>query len=276
MNFVPAVTAPENIKGGAWWFVFKRDELLVLQKDEKVNIPFADDISEINLTPLKTQYLGTLEGRHCIAAEAELETPAPEGMAFRNLRSLLGQFEDGFFALAGRAFQVISWDVNHQFCGRCGTPTEQRKEERAKVCPKCGLVSYPRISPAVIVAVTNQNKILLARSSRFKSNMYSVLAGFVEAGETFEDCIKREIMEEVNVEVKNIRYFGSQPWPFPDSLMVGFTAEYASGELKADGDEIVDVRWFSAEEIPAIPGRWSIARRLIDWFTDTYKERDKV
>lgn len=217
-----------------------------------------------------------LEGRPCFTAEAALETEAPQGMAFRNLRSLLGEFENDFFALAGRAFQVISWDINHQYCGRCGSPTEERHDERSKVCPNCGLVCYPRISPAVIVAVTSQNKILLAKSSRFKSNMYSVLAGFVETGETFEDCIRREIKEEANIEVKNISYFGSQPWPFPDSLMVGFTAEYASGELRADGVEIVDLKWFTADEIPSIPGKWSIARRLIDSFIETYKERDKA
>ncbi|MGE5351668.1 MAG: NAD(+) diphosphatase [Acidobacteriota bacterium] len=276
MNFVPAVMPPENLSAPAWWFIFKRDELLVLLNGEKPEIPQLRDLSEINLIPEKKQYLGTLDGRPCFTAEVPLVTEAPGGMAFKNLRSLLGEFGSDFFSLAGRAFQVISWDVNHHYCGRCGTPTEERQDERAKVCPNCGLVSYPRISPAVIVAITNKNRILLARSSRFKSNMYSVLAGFVEAGETFEDCIRREIREEANIEVKNIRYFGSQPWPFPDSLMVGFTAEYAGGDLKADGVEIVDLKWFTAEEIPAIPGKWSIARRLIDWFIDNYKERENV
>lgn len=275
MNFVPAVMPPESVKGPAWWFVFKRDELLVLS-GEKSEIPRLRDLSEINITPEKKQYLGTLEGVPCFTAEAALDAAAPEGMAFKNLRALLGEFGSDFFSIAGRAFQVISWDVNHHYCGRCGTPTEERHDERAKVCPNCGLVSYPRISPAVIVAITNRNKILLARASRFKSDMYSVLAGFVEAGETFEDCIRREIKEEANIEVKNIRYFGSQPWPFPDSLMVGFTAEYASGELNADGVEIVDLKWFTPEEIPAIPGKWSIARRLIDWFTDNFKERENL
>lgn len=275
MDFVPAVMPPGDVSGPAWWFVFKRDELLVIN-GEKAEIPLLKNLSEIKIAPEKKQYLGTLEGVPCFTAETALETAAPEGMAFKNLRSLLGEFGSDFFSIAGRAFQVISWDVNHHYCGRCGTPTEERQDERAKVCPNCGLVSYPRISPAVIVAITNRNKILLARSSRFKSNMYSVLAGFVEAGETFEDCIRREIKEEANIEVKNIRYFGSQPWPFPDSLMVGFTAEYASGDIKADGVEIIDLKWFTPEEIPAIPGKWSIARRLIDWFIDNFKERENL
>ncbi|HEX2869072.1 MAG TPA: NAD(+) diphosphatase [Ignavibacteriales bacterium] len=276
MNFVPQVAAPEDFSGDAWWFMFKKDELLVLINDNNAEIPFAEDPSELNVSIQKKQYLGTLDGKACFAAEVTPEAEAPLGMAFRNLRSLLGEFGSDFFALSGRAFQVISWDINHRYCGRCGTPTEEKHDERAKVCPNCGLVSYPRISPAVIVAITNKNRILLAKSSRFKSNMYSVLAGFVETGETFEDCIRREIREEANIEVKNISYFGSQPWPFPDSLMVGFTAEYESGELRADGVEIVDLKWFTPEEIPAIPGKWSIARRLIDWFIDNYKERENV
>ncbi|MCU7492147.1 MAG: NAD(+) diphosphatase [Bacteroidota bacterium] len=276
MNFVPGIKAPENMDGPVWWFLFKRDELLVLLDGNRIGIPFIEDLAGIDMFPERMQYLGTLKGSPCFTAELPLDTEAPQGMAFRNLRSLLGEFESSFFALAGRAFQVKSWDLNHQYCGRCGSMTEERHDERAKVCPSCGLVSYPRISPAVIVAITNKNRILLARASRFKSNMYSVLAGFVEAGETFEDCIRREIMEEANIGVKNIKYFGSQPWPFPDSLMVGFTAEYASGELRADGVEIVELKWFSPEGIPAIPGKWSIARRLIDWFIDNYKEREDI
>ncbi|MCU7495415.1 MAG: NAD(+) diphosphatase [Ignavibacteria bacterium] len=277
MNFVPAVKAPENSGGlASWWFVFKRDELLVLTNNGKAEIPFNKDLSDINIKPLKKQYLGTMGESPSFAVEVSLETEAPRGMAFRNLRSLLGEFSDELFALSGRAFQVISWDLNHQYCGRCGTPTVAKQEERAKVCPNCGLVSYPRISPAIIVAVINRNKLLLAKSSRFKSDMYSVLAGFVEAGETFEDSIRREIREEANIEVRNIRYFGSQPWPFPDSLMVGFTAEYDSGDLRPDGVEIVDLQWFSPSELPHIPGRWSIARRLIDWFVENYNEREKV
>ena len=137
-----------------------------------------------------------------------------------------------------------------------------------KSAPQCGLVNYPRLSPAVIVAVIKDHQILLATSPRFKAAFYSVLAGFVEPGETLEECVKREIREEVGLEVKNIRYFGSQPWPFPDSLMVGFTCEYAKGELTLDQNEILQAAWFEADKLPPIPGKISIARKLIDWFVE--------
>lgn len=141
-----------------------------------------------------------------------------------------------------------------------------KNDERAKVCPSCGFVNYPRISPAMIVAVTRGREILLAKGSRFQGGFYSVLAGFVEPGETFEECVEREIKEEVGLKVKNINYFGSQPWPFPDSLMVGFTAEYAGGDITIDNKEILDAGWYTAEGLPLIPGNGSIARRLIDWY----------
>ncbi|MGE5399546.1 MAG: NAD(+) diphosphatase [Ignavibacteriales bacterium] len=274
MDFFASVAAPEVQPRAAWCFAFRKDELLVIQKEmEKAEIPFMGDLSALNITPVRTQYLGVLNGEHCYSAELPESTQIPEDMAFRNLRSLFGIFDDNLLALSGRAFQIVSWDSTHQFCGRCGTQTFTRIDERAKECPKCGLVNYPRISPAVIVAVVNDGRILLANSGRFKSKMYSVIAGFVEAGETFEECVSREVKEEVNIEVRNIKYFGSQPWPFPNSLMVGFTAEYASGDLKPDGVEILEAGWFSPEALPLIPGRWSIARRLIDWFTDNHHSR---
>jgi NAD+ diphosphatase len=138
----------------------------------------------------------------------------------------------------------------------------------AKECPCCELLIFPRISPAVIVLVERENRVLLARVKRFTSELYSVLAGFVEPGETLEEAVQREIEEEVGIRVKNIRYFGSQPWPFPDSLMIGFTAEYDSGEIEIDETEIVDAGWFDPEKLPTIPGKISIARELIDWFVE--------
>ena len=128
---------------------------------------------------------------------------------------------------------------------------------------------FPRLAPAVIVAVTKGDKILLAHSSEWRGKLYSVLAGFVEPGETFEECVEREIMEEVGIKVKNIRYFGSRPWPFPHSLMVGFTAEYESGEITIDQVEITDAQWFTSDNLPLVPGKISIARQLIDWFVET-------
>jgi NAD+ diphosphatase len=164
----------------------------------------------------------------------------------------------------------VHWHRNHRFCGRCGSPTQDHPEDRAKICPSCGLINHPRVSPAIIVAVVKDRQLLLAHSTRFQAKFYSVLAGFVEPGETLEDCVHREVFEEVGVRVRNIRYFGSQPWPFPDSLMVAFTAEYAGGEIRVDSVEIADAGWFSAGGLPAIPPRISIARKLIDWFVTAY------
>ncbi|MCK4988071.1 MAG: NAD(+) diphosphatase, partial [Desulfobacterales bacterium] len=167
-----------------------------------------------------------------------------------------------------RANQLVDWGRTHQYCGVCGRPTEDKTDERAKICPQCGLVNYPRLSPAIIVAVLKNNQILLARNKRFKLPFYSVLAGFVEPGETLEQCVQREIREEVGLTVKNIRYFGSQPWPFPNSLMIAFIADYADGEITVDGSEIIDAAWFSKDKLPQIPPSISIARQLIDWFTN--------
>ena len=185
----------------------------------------------------------------------------------------MGNLDEEVFSVAGRVFQCLDWDRTHQYCGRCGGHTEPRLDELARSCPACGLISYPEVTPAVIVAVIRGEEILLARSRRFQGSFFSVLAGFVEAGETFEECVKREVMEEVAIAVDNIRYFGSQPWPFPHSLMVGFTAEYAGGEISIDDKEISEAGWFTAEALPEVPRTGTIARRLIDWFCDNHKQR---
>ena len=180
------------------------------------------------------------------------------------LRRSAGKFDEQMFHIYGRARQLLQWAENNH-CGRAETGEDRR---RCFLCPSCGLSSY-RLSPAVIVSVVG-TALLLATSARFQVRMFSVLAGFVEPGECLEECVRREIREETGIEVKNIRYFKSQPWPFPDSLMVGFTSEYAGGELKIDGREIVEAGWYGPDELPAIPGKISIARALIDRFIEQY------
>ena len=182
------------------------------------------------------------------------------------MRSLFGVLDENLIWIAGRANQLVNWNQTHLYCGGCGHRTEFKIDERAKICPQCNLTNYPRLSPAVIVAVLKDDQLLLGRNKRFKLPFYSVLAGFVEPGETLEQCVEREIREEVGITVKNIRYFGSQPWPFPNSLMIAFTADYAGGEISLDGSEIIDADWFAKENLPKIPPRISIARQLIEWF----------
>jgi NAD+ diphosphatase len=176
--------------------------------------------------------------------------------------------DEALLGVAGQALQLIEWDRNHQFCGQCGAPTQQRADERGRRCPACELVAYPRLSPVVMVRVIHEGCILLARAPRFASGVYSVLAGFVEAGETLEQAIHREVAEEVGIQVRNLRYFASQSWPFPHSLMIAFTADYAGGELRADGCEILEARWFPPSAMPGLPSPMSMAWRLIqDYLT---------
>jgi NAD+ diphosphatase len=217
---------------------------------------------------VRQQYLGLLNGRHCYSAELPDEAHSPEGWTFQGLRRVYGLLNEEIFWTAGRAIQVAAWDRDHQFCGRCATPTQMLPNERAKICPNCGLHSYPRISPAIIVLIEREDKILLARSHRHPPDRFSVLAGFVEPGETLEEATAREIYEEVGIRVKNIRYFGSQPWPFPNSLMIAFTCEYAGGDIVLEEAEMAEAGWFTADNLPKIPPTLSISRQLIDWFIE--------
>jgi NAD+ diphosphatase len=187
-------------------------------------------------------------------------------MTFQGLRHLYGQVDEDLFQVAGRAVQIVEWERINQFCSRCGHRMGNRQTERAKECPQCGLLKFPRLSPAIIVLVEHGHQLLLARARHFPPGLHSVIAGFVEPGETLEAAVVREVREEVGLTIKDIRYFGSQPWPFPDSLMIGFIATYESGEICLDDPEIEDAGWFTADNLPSIPGKISIARKLIDWF----------
>jgi NAD+ diphosphatase len=273
MNFVPAIQPPDSQNSPGYWFVFQENRLLVRMEDQGACPPAWEELQNLGVQPVRTQYLGTLGNQGCYSAEVATDIRLPEGMRFEPLRGLWGSLSEELFWIAGRAFQIVDWDRNHLFCGRCGSRTEDKLEERAKICPSCGHTAYPRISPAVIVAIIRDSKILLARAHRFPHAMYSVIAGFVEAGESLEQCVSREIEEEVGITVKNLRYFGSQSWPFPNSLMVGFTAEHAGGEIRIDPAEIVDAGWFTADDLPRIPDKVSIARRLIDWFIEQQQDR---
>jgi NAD+ diphosphatase len=204
----------------------------------------------------------------CYAVDLDSAAEPPQGLAFEGLRALYGRLSEDKYAIAGRAVQILLWDKTHRFCGRCGTATVNAPTERAKLCPQCGLLSFPRLSPAVIMLIRRgEDEFLLARNRAFAEGFFSVLAGFVEPGESLEEAVAREVHEEVNLEIRDIQYFGSQPWPFPHSLMIGFTANYASGEIRPQADEIAEAHWYSRRgELPRLPGKLSIARRLIDAF----------
>jgi len=265
-KFVSGIVSPEVRSEPSWWFIFQENKLLIDQSPESVTLPFLIDLSELGLIGIRQNYLGQLDHRLCYAAEVAEGTIPPVGMAFEGLRQVYGRLDEDLFWIAARAVQIIDWDRTHQFCGRCGVPLRTKSDERAKACPQCGLLHFPRLAPAIIVLVERGNQLLLARSRHFMPGMYSVLAGFVEPGESLEEAVVREVKEEVGIEIKDIKYFGSQPWPFPHSLMIGFTAAYAGGEISLDDKEIEDAGWYTLEKLPRIPGKISIARKLIDGF----------
>jgi NAD+ diphosphatase len=269
--YVPAIVCTDAEPLPGYWFVFCGGRVLLRSGEKGPDIPLLAGPSEIGLKPERTQYLGTLNGLPCYSAELAPDVPAPPGTSFSDLRALYDVLSEDLYLLAGRALQIVAWDQTHQYCGRCGTRTEDLPGERAKKCPGCGFISYPRLSPAVITAVVRDGQILLVRYAGRRGNMHTVIAGFVEPGETLEECVKREVLEETGITVRKPVYFGSQPWPFPNSLMIGFTAEYESGEVHADGKEVAAAAWFSAGELPEIPPRWTIARDLIDWFAEKHR-----
>lgn len=264
-KFLSAIVPPPEHKEPPWWFAFQGEKLLVHLQDSAVRIPRLFDFTELGLTPVNQHYLGQLDGQHCYAVDLAEGIDLPTGMTVQGLRQIYGLVEEDLFWVAGRAVQIVAWDRTHQFCGRCGTRTITKPNERAKECPRCGLQNFPRLSPAIIVLVERDHQILLARSHR-STQMYSIIAGFVEPGETLEEAVAREVWEEVGITVKDIQYFGSQPWPFPNSLMLGFTAKYAGGEIRIDPTELADAGWFTPDNMPQIPNRISISRRLIDWY----------
>jgi len=263
-DYVGTVTEAGEPGADSLCFVFQQTLLLVGGDAPEAWLPVHATLSGLGAEPLRRLYLGVLGGRSCYAFEYGADTAAPPGMSWRGLRMLYGRLDDSHFALAGRALQFIDWDRTHQFCGRCGTPTQHRTGERARECPACSLIVYPRIAPAVMCLIRREREILLARSPRFPPGMYSALAGFVEPGESLEQCLAREVLEETGVRIANARYFASQPWPFPHSLMIAYVADYAGGEITPAPDEIEDAQWFHIDALPKLPNRISIARRLID------------
>lgn len=267
-NFIPAVDAVLPKTDKDLYFLFCKDELLVKSEDNKAIIPFIKELNNLEINNL--QYLGSINGANCYCGELSKDAIIPTNMYFSKLKALSHRLSSEMFWIGGRAVQIVNFYNDHKYCGRCGTLTQNLKGERAKKCPKCELVNYPRISPAIIVAVVKEGKLLLAHNNQAPKDLYSVVAGFVEAGETFEECVLREVREETGINVKNIKYFGNQPWPFPNSLMIGFTAEYASGEIQVDGKEIGHADWYSSSEMPVTPDSISIAKDLISWFLQNY------
>ncbi len=260
-GFVPLLT--ERPARSTLTFVFRGHELLIREAD--LALPDEAVCAALGVSTAQRLPVGLLGGHYCGAAWVERETAPIDGYVFSGLRRLFGAMDEARLAVAGRAFQIAEWARTHRYCGACGTPTETVEGERCVKCPACGHLAYPRISPAMMTLVKRGEDILLARHARLPTSRFTALAGFVEAGESIEDAIHREVLEEVGVRVKDLRYFGSQSWPFPHSLMIAFTAEYAGGEVTVDRSEITEARWFGPDdEFPEIPPSISIAAALIN------------
>jgi NAD+ diphosphatase len=256
--FVPGLSPPIVVSSRALVFRCRGSEVLVAGAGSGAEIPLEPAPSDS-----ETHYLGALAGVDCFAA-AVGDDAAMDGLELRHLRSLYGVLSDEHWALAGRAVQLVEWERTHRFCGVCGAPTEPFPGERARSCSACDHLAFPRLSPAVIVLVRRGRELLLARGRRFTEPIYSCVAGFVDPGESLEEAVVREVREEVGIEIADVRYFGSQSWPFPHSLMIGFTASWAGGEIRIEEEELVDAGWFPPEALPELPAPLSIARRLID------------
>jgi NAD+ diphosphatase len=251
------------------YFAFRGNELLVREEGDRLRLPSGEELLAERVAQSEHE-TGFVRGERCVALALPAEWEPRAGMRLVGLRALYGALDEPLYGMAGRAVQLVEWARTHRFCGHCATPTVPGADALAKLCPACGLNFYPRISPAVIVLISRGSELLLARSPHFAEGLYSTLAGFVEPGESLEDAVRREVREEVGVEVTEPRYFGSQPWPYPNSLMIGFTAEYASGELAPQETEIADAGWFALDQLPLVPRPLSIARQLIDHFVRSH------
>ena len=261
--FEPSVVVPAHLADspGRWFLFDERRQLLLVD-----GAPFVGDGGIAGVAD--KHVLGSDESGPVWAGVITQDFDVPPDAHFADLRQAFAVLPESDWMLAGRASQVLTWDRDHRFCSRCGAEAEAHGSERARSCPSCRLMAFPRLTPAVIMLVERDDgQALLAWGRQFPGRFFSALAGFVEPGETLEQTVEREVKEEAGVSVENVRYFGSQPWPFPHSLMIGFNADYTGGDLKIQESEIVEADWFEHDQLPPVPkGRMSIAGWLIeDW-----------
>lgn len=256
-----------QIDDSAYWFIFQDDRLIFINHQNKLTLPKTGSLGMLRQMLLRQHTLGNIQETIYFCGEVAKDIPRGDDIVAVSLRKAFEVLQPYEYGLAVRAVSIINWDRNHQFCGRCGNQTQHMPGHYERSCPICGLSFYPRISPSIIVLIHKNDQLLMARSPHFTPGAYGLIAGFVEIGESLEETIHREVKEEVNIEIKNLRYIASQPWPFPDSLMMGFTAEYAAGEIKIDGHEIEAAGWYRYDQLPGRPStKLSLASRLIDQF----------
>ena len=268
------IFVPENINSSSETSVsiIIRNQEFLTSKQSEILIFEDDDLKWSEMEFIDTQFLGFLNDKPCFIRELTPDSPVSDHTMLAPLRTLLGRMPDALFSICSRSLQLTDWKNNNKFCGVCGSKMKGHESERAMYCECNNILIYPKISPCIIVLVTNGENMLLAHNKNFPGKFYSTLAGFIEAGESAEDAIHREIFEEVKLKVKNIEYFGSQSWPFPSQLMLGYHAEYLEGEIKPDGVEIDNADWFHFENLPQVPtGNISISGQLIESYINKLK-----
>jgi len=265
--FVPAKRGmkPPNERGN--WFIVQDQNLIVVREGESFRLPTGERPAKLDGMLGESLWLGTLGATECWVAALPRDAAVPAEFQGETLVPMQGtRLPDDLLSLGGMAMQALWWESTSGFCPRCGDRTERLSGEWGKRCPRCTYEHYPHLHPAVIVVVRDGDRVLLARKSIWAPGRYALVAGFVDNGESLEGCVAREVKEEVGVDVKDITYVGSQNWPFPSQLMVGFVATYAGGDIKVDPEELEDARWFSCSSLPSLPSRHSISRFLIDNF----------
>lgn len=280
ISYDPAAQ-PERNDQYVYFLKGRSDVLIVQKRGQMLQLPHMldqshDDFAQIGSDKSRRFWVGELDGDAADSVQSlynytrneaiPMFGDLPDGLLQVKLRETYLLLGDEVFWMLARAAKIYNWLHTHRFCGVCATPMKKRKNELALSCPNCGNTSYPHIAPAVIVSIEHGDKILMVKNRRNPASFYGLVAGFVEAGETIEEAVHREVMEEVNLKICNLRYVMSQPWPFPNSLMLAFTADYLSGELRIQEDELAEAQWFSFDEIPATPPRISVASRLVEQF----------
>ncbi|MCD8079373.1 MAG: NAD(+) diphosphatase [Bacteroides sp.] len=257
-----------------YWFLFSGDQLLLENKENTYTIPCCVSAPAGISAEHSFLYCGTLHGIPCMTGTfSATEKIAPSYQAV-GLRAGFDLLPTRQHRLAGRAYQLCHWDRYSQYCPQCGKAT-QIVEENMKRCTACAYEIYPTITPAVLVLVQKEDRILLVHAHNFKGTFHSLVAGFLEVGESLEECVAREVKEETGLSIHDIRYFGSQSWPYPSGVMIGFTAKYTHGDITLQTEELSSGRFYTIDELPELPGKISLARQMIDWWIEVQQSGNR-
>ena len=247
------------------WFIFYQDQLLLEKNDNAFSIPTGKNAPVTTPEGITVHTITTTTGMVCKAFYTDSPIAETPEYVQIGLRASYDYLSPEHYQAAGKVHEILYWDRSNRFCPTCGTPLVQ-KEPIMKKCPNCGREIYPVISTAILVLVRKEDSLLLVHARNFKGTFNSLVAGFLENGETLEECVEREVKEETGLDVKNIQYFGNQPWPYPSGLMVGFIADYAGGSIRLQDDELSSGNFYTKNNLPELPRKLSLARKMIDWW----------